>query len=383
MTMETDRLRSLVARLVFCGDFQELMSLYGAADVSLPLDRLVEVYEGYSFTEGGQEALDEIAAAIADDLLPRLDEPVTVPAELIELAARCAVEQSKYHVAVKALREAGALDGASQRYSQYATESLSSGEYDRAAWELIVAGRFGWAGLSAGARAEFVVSLGIDAAELGFALGAQTSRGKVVGGRPLPDFPAWQTYGPLLHARCGIDECVARKGLDETVPLAVRYLIHDRSVAERALEAVAGDAPRLLKALAAASDEGFSEYGERYKTAHARYQELREQWDKGPEEADETDQSLTDSDSESGGESSPDSEREPGTQLDAIREGLQEVQGLLLGRTESRWRNCLAQLAYDHPLSVFTVCTLRGREIEGSVAPVGEPGLEFLRAVLG
>jgi len=382
MTMETDRLRSLVARLVFCGDFQELMNLYGAVDVSLPLDRLVEVYEGYSFAEGAQEALDEVAAAITDDLLPRLDEPVTVPAELVGLTARCAVEQGKYHVAVKALREAGALGGASQRYSDYAAESLSSGDYDRAAWELIVAGRFGWAELSAEARAEFIVSLGIDATELGFALGARTARGKVIGGRPLPDFPAWQTYGPLLHTRCGLDECVARKNLDETVPLAVRYLVHHQAVAERALGAVAGDAPKLLKALAAASDEELSEYGERYKTAHARYQELREQWDKGPKEAEETEQSLEDGGSEGGGESSPESEREPGTQLDAIRKGLEEVQGLLLGRPESRWRNSLAQLAYDHPLSVFTVCTLRGREIEGYVAPVGEPGLAFLQAVL-
>ena len=98
--------------------------------------------------------------------------------------------------------------------------------------------------------------------------------------RPLPDFPAWQTYGPLFHARCGIDQCVARQNLEKAVPLAIRYLIHDAELAESALQAVGDAAPELLKALALTSDPDLGEYSQRYEKAYARYRELRDEWDK-------------------------------------------------------------------------------------------------------
>ncbi len=390
--METEPLRNLVARLVFFGDFQELMNLYGAADVSLPPEDLAAVYGAYDLNDHDRRSLEEIAAAIGDDLLPNLDEPVTVPAELVELAARCAVEHGKYHVAVKALREAGSLDDAYERFRDYAMDSLASGDYTRAAWELTVAGRLRWASLSPDQRTEFVVGLGINAAELSFALGAQQSKRRLLGGRPLPDFPAWQTYGPLFHARCGIDQCVARQSLDQTIPLAVRYLVHDEELAELALDTANDNNLDLLKALVATSDPALGEYAERYEQAHTHYLRLREEWDKAGEvvvRAEQSPENETDSvdetqppASEAESESPPDREHREGPDIDTIRSGLEEVQGLLLGRAESRWRNCLAQLAHDHPLSVFTVCTLRGREIDGYVAPVGEPGSAFLKAVL-
>lgn len=392
MTMETERLRNLVARLVLFGDFQELMNLYVAADVSLPPEKLAEVYGSYDLNDRDRASLEKIAAAIGDDLLPKLDEPVTAPAEMIELVARCAAETGKYHVAVKALREAGSLDEAYERFVGHALDSLASGDYTRAAWELTVAGRLGWAGLSPDQRAEFVVGLGIDAGELAFALGAQQSRRKLSGGRPLPDFPAWQTYGPLFHARCGIERCVAQQSLDQTLPLAVRYLIHDEGLAQRALDAVGDRSLDLLKALAATSDPALGQYAERYEQARTRYRELREEWDKPsgvvvePEQSSEAGTDGADGtqpqapEGESG--STPEGEQS-GPDIETIRSGLEELQGLLLGRAESRWRNCLAQLAHNHPLSVFTVCTLRGRDIDAYVAPVGEPGSDFLKAVVG
>lgn len=390
--METEHLRNLVARLVFFADFQELMNLYGAVDVSLSPEGLAEVYGGHELSDEDRKSLEEIAAAIGDDLLPKLDEPVTAPTELIELAARCAVEHGKYHVAVKALREAGSLDDACEQYRDHATESLKSGDYARAGWELIVAGRLGWASLSPEERSAFVVGLGINPAELGFALGAQQAKGKVTGGRPLPDFPAWQTYGPLFHARCGIDQCVARQSPEETLPLAIRYLIHDSELAENALQVVGDAVPELLKALALTSDPALGEYSQRYEKAYARYRELRDEWDKPDDLAVGIEQSSDDGNDGPDDTEPPASEAEPGDRaqregrsgpsIETIRSGLEEVQALLLGRAETRWRNCLAQLAQSHPLSMFTVCTLRGRDIDGYVAPVGEPGSTFLEAVL-
>lgn len=397
MTMDTDRLRALVANIVFFGDFQELMNLYGAQDVSLSPESLAEMYAGYDLAPEVREAVEEIAAAIADDLVPSLDGPVTAPAEMVELLVQCAIEHGKYHVALKALREVGGLDQAYQRYAEHAAESLAAGDHDRAAWELIVAGRLGWARSSPGQRAEFLVSLGIDAIELALALGAESSRGRASGGRPLPEFPAWQTYGPLFHARCGLEECMAQRSVAQKVPIAVRYLVHDDAVAQRALDAVGEDALPLLKALAAESDRQLGEFAERYRQADERYRELRERWSKGgkaaAEEAEpsaeapdtageavpgEADEPPPDAEAEG-----PSEDRQPeGSTLEAVRAGLEGVQELLLGRAEKQWRNCLAQLANDHPLSVFTVCTVRGPDIDGYVAPVGDPGSEFLRAML-
>ncbi len=383
--METEHLRNLVARLVFFGDFQELMNLYGAVDVSLSPEGLAEVYGGRDLSDEDRKSLEEIAAAIRDDLLPKLGEPVTAPTELIELAARCAVEHGKYHVAVKALREAGSLDDACEQYRGYARESLESGDYARAGWELIVAGRLGWASLSPEERSAFVVGLGVSPAELGFALGAQQAKGKVTGGRPLPDFPAWQTYGPLFHARCGIDPCVARQSLEGTVPLAIRYLIHDQELADSSLQVVGDAAPELLKTLALTSDPALGEYAQRYEKASARYRELRDEWDKAADlavGAEETPEDGSDGPDDAEPADRTEQQHRSGPGIEAIRSGLEEVQALLLGRAETRWRNCLAQLAQSHPLSMFTVCTLRGREIDGYVAPVGDPGSAFLKAVL-
>ena len=77
----------------------------------------------------------------------------------------------------------------------------------------------------------------------------------------------------------------------------------------------------------------------------------------------------------------PDAAEEDKTE--AARQGLEEVQSLLLGRREREWRNCLAELAAKHPLSVFTVCTVRGYELGGFVIPSGEQATEFLKAVTG
>ena len=57
---------------------------------------------------------------------------------------------------------------------------------------------------------------------------------------------------------------------------------------------------------------------------------------------------------------------------EAAREGLREVQAILLGRQEDEWRNALSQLAATHPLSVFRVCVVRSYELGGFVIPVGD-----------
>jgi len=393
--MDKDRLRTLVASLVFAGDSQELMHLYGLEDVSLAPEELARVYDPSGLQSDARVAFEEIEAAIPDDLLPRSDQPVSAPAEMVELTGRCAAERGKLVLAVKAFREVDAVGKYHQLYTDFALESLASEHYEHAAFELLLAGRLGWNRASLEERTAFVISLGIDANELASGLGAERSKGKVFGGRALPDFPALQTYGPLLHAMCGVTGCVSRRPLAETVPLATRLLIHDDELSRRALEA-ADQALRLLQCLAREVDSGLDEYGGAYEQAWERFRKLEAETQEEDEEEDaqpvegeaeqpteDAGESEADEAAEAGGETGAKRAGRKPTDPGALRAGLEEVHRLLLGRPEKLWRNCLAELAARHPLSLFTVCTVRVGSLGTYVIPVGETGAEFLTAVSG
>ena len=376
--METDReqMRDLLATLLHVGDYQELMGLYQSTDLVVPVERLAELYET---APEDRKAVDEIREAITDELLPAPDQRVTVPTEMVELVARTALESGRDVMAIRALREAGKLDEAYSRYVEYGLESLREGQDERAAFELRLAGRLSWSRLAPEMRLEAVVSLGVDPAELAHSLGGESARGKVSGGRPLPDFPAWQAYGPLLHARCRDETCVAGLPLERAAGMSVRYLLHDNALAEKALEAVDGDALRLVRTLASESDPELGEYAECYQAAEARYKAVEELTGSGdvrgegkPEEGEEKPEE---------GDQPPKDDRTE--REEKIRSGLEEVQGLLLGHAESEWRGCLSQLAAQHPLSVFTVCTVRASDIGTYAVPVGATGRAYLEAVVG
>jgi len=394
--MDQDRLRTLVASLVFAGDFQELMHLYGLEDVSLAPEELARVYDPSGLQSEDRAAFDEIKAAIPDDLLPRPDQPVSAPAEMVELTGRCAAERGKLVLAVKAFREVNAVGKYHQLYTDFALESLALGRYEQAAFELLLAGRLGWNSAPSEERTAFVIGLGIDANELASALGAERSRGKVSGGRALPDFPALQTYGPLLHARCGATGCVSRRPLAETVLLAIRLLIHDDELARRALEAAGDQAPRLLQCLAREMDPELGEYARAYEQAWERFRKLEAETQQDDAEEDarpveeaaeeptqEAPGSETDGKPEAGEETGAEEGRRKSTDSGVLRAGLEGVQRLLLGRPEKLWRNCLAELAARHPLSLFTVCTVRAGSLGMYVIPAGETPAEFLTAVRG
>ncbi len=365
--MEKDRLRTLVASLVFAGDFQELMHLYGLEDVSLAPQDLGSVYDPGRLQGAERAAFEEIKSAIPDDLLPRSDHPVAAPAEMIELTGRCAAEQGKLVPAVRAFRGVDALAKYHELYADFAMESLASGSYEQAAFELTLAGRLGWNCASQEERRAFLVGLGIDASELASALGAERSKGRLSGGRALPDFPALQTYGPLLHAMCGSTGCVARRSVAETTPLAIRLLIHDDPVAQRALQAAGDQAPRLLQCLAREADPELDEYAQGYERAWERFHALEVETQE-PEEADSPAEDDTDADE---GPAAGERDKEP-DRSEVLRVGLEES-----------WRNCLAELAVRHPLSLFTVCTVRAGSLGTYVVPVGEPGTMLLTAVRG
>jgi hypothetical protein len=398
MQIGTEELRTAVARLIVAGDFQELMNLYAGGDVALPPETIARLYSSED-----RQTLDEVREAIPLEVLPPLDRRATAPAEMVELAARFALERGEFAPALRALREAEALDKFCRAYADFAIESLGAGEETRAAFELILAGRLGWARTAPEARREFVTGLGVNAAELAFSLGAESVRGRISGGRALPDFPAWQTYGPLLHARCFAEPCVSDLPLDTLAPLAIRYLLHDPALAERAL-AAAGDALRLLRILAAETDPDLSDFARRHAQATARYRELHDQRlirdarlaaaeQQAPEvplepaaEPEQDGAEETSENAEDQPEEEPQAPPLDESELDkaeAAREGLREVQALLLGRREKEWRNALAELSATHPLSVFTVCTVRGSELGTFVIPAGERAAEFLAALTG
>jgi hypothetical protein len=393
MELDTDHLRAGLARIMLAGDFQELLNLYAGGDVALDPEAIDRVYPPESLPAEDREALAEIEAAIADDLLPPLDRRATVPAEMVELTARCALERGKDIPALRALREAESLDKFQRMYTTFAMESLEGGDDTRAAFELSLAGRLSWARSSPEARRDFVTGLGVNLAELATSLGAESARGRISGGRDLPDFPAWQTYGPLLHARCHVEPCVSDLPLDASVPLAVRFLLHDADLAERAI-GTAGDALRLLRALAAELDPGLADFAERHAQAMVRYRELHDQrlirdTRLAAEAKDESSETSTDEEQEAppeepaeGEEPEKSAEEERADKTAAAREGLQEVQSILLGRREPEWRNALAELAATHPLSAFTVCVVRGQELGGFVIPASEQAAQLLKAVV-
>jgi len=396
MQIGTEELRTAVARLIVAGDFQELMNLYAGGDVALPPDTIARLYPSED-----RQTLDEVREAIPVELLPPLDRRATAPAEMVELAARFALERGEFAPALRALREAEALDKVYRTYADFAIESLQAGQETSAAFELTLAGRLGWARTAPEARREFVTGLGVNAAELAFSLGAESVRGRISGGRALPDFPAWQTYGPLLHARCFAEPCVSDLPLETLAPLAVRYLLHDAALAERAV-AAAGDALRLLRILAAETDPDLGDFARRHAEAMARYRELHDQHlirdtrlaaaeQRGPQTQPEQIEEPDEEDAEEAPQAAEDEpQEEPPTppadeseldKAEAAREGLADVQALLLGRREKEWRNALAELSATHPLSVFAVCTVRGTELGTFVIPAGEPAAEFLEAV--
>ncbi|MGQ9729657.1 MAG: hypothetical protein ACUVX8_00145 [Candidatus Zipacnadales bacterium] len=379
MGTESDVLRTAVAQLIFAGDPQELLNLYAGGDVALTPQEISRLYGNESLRPEEQEELIEIEAAIPEELLPHPEERTIVPAEMLELTARYAFERGKVEPAVRALQEANSLDRAYELYTSFAMDSLENGNDAQAAFELVIAGRLGWAQLSAEARVDFVANLGVDFGELAGMLGAEISRGKLSGGRALPDFPAWQTYGLLLHSRCAVEGCISDREPEAIAPLAVRYLLHDAELAERALQ-TSGDARRLLRALAAETDSDLPTYAERYAQALQRYRQLQEEkliYDPRQGTEDESgveepaDYSTTPPD-----ESQPESAR-----AEAARAGLYEVQSILLGWREENWRNCLSALALAHPLSVFTVCVVRSPDLGGFVIPAGETATDFLRAI--
>jgi len=397
MQIGTDELRTAVARLIVAGDFQELMNLYAGGDVALAPEAIARLYPS-----DDEQALAEVQAAIPAELLPPLDRRAAAPAEMVELTARFALERGEFAPAVRALREAEALDKVYRAYADFALESLQGGQDARAAFELTLAGRLGWARLAPEARREFVTGLGVNAAELAFSLGAESVRGRISGGRALPDFPAWQTYGPLLHARCFTEPCVSDLPLEALAPLAVRYLLHDPALAERAIAAV-GDALRVLRALVAETDPGLRDFARRHAEAMARYRELHDQklirdtrlavaeqqapgnppeQTEEPEDASEETPEDVEAEEPPPQPETPADETEP-DKAEAAREGLGDVQALLLGRREKEWRNALADLAATHPLSVFTVCTVRGSDLGAFVIPAGDRAAEFLATLTG
>jgi hypothetical protein len=386
--METDRLRTLVATLISAGDFGELLHLYGAEDVSLSPDALLRVYAPDEMGPDDREVVEETRRALADELLPPLDRPASVPAEMVELTARCAAERGKVASAVKALREVDALERFYRRYLEFALESLRGGEYERAAFELVLAGRLGWARRSPEERMAFVVGLGVDANELASALGAHRERGKLAGGRELPDFAAPQTYGPLFHAACGITGCVSARPLEERTALAIRWLIHDDEVAQAALEAVGAEAPTLLRYLARETDDDLAAYAEAYDRAAERLRQLEPEHESASPDEEPPAGGATDSEPEPSDDGEEPEATEPTEQPsrpkdDTLRAGLEEIQQLLLGRPEPLWRNCLAELSERHPLSLLTVCTVRVGRVGSYVVPVGENGKAFLNEVTG
>jgi len=393
--MDTNNLRALVANLILQGDFRELMHLYAAADVSLSPEALARVYDVGGLSREDRAAFDEITAALADDLLPRPGQATPAPAEMVELVGRCAAERGRLVSAAKAFQEVDAVEKYRQLCADFAAESLNAGDYEQAAFELTLAGRLGWAQCSPEERMAFLVGLGIDPNELASALGAERAKGRLSGGRSLADFPALQTYGTLLHARCGTTGCPARRPLAETVPLAVRLLIHHEETARRALEIVGDQALKLLTYLARETDPELDQYAEAHERATERFRPLQAEPDapaavEEPAAASEPDgsepepsETAEEGADEAAEERRPEEGEEQPSKSDELRAGLEEVQRLLLGRPEKLWRNCLAELALRHPLSLFTVCTARAGRLGSFVVPVGEAGREFLTAVRG
>ncbi|MBM3497172.1 MAG: hypothetical protein FJX74_00735 [Armatimonadetes bacterium] len=391
MPIETADVRDAVARLIVAGDFQELINLYTGGDVAATPERIARLYPTEGLPSAEREALAEVLEAIPDDLLPRLDVRATAPSEMVELAARFALERGKGALAIRALREAEALDRAHRSYTDLALRSLADGDMAQAAFELVIAARLGWASASPEARRDFITGLGVNPNELAASLGAESARGRVSGGRVVPEFPAWQTYGPLLHARCHVEPCVSDLPPEVSLPLAVRLLLHTAELAERALQ-TAGEALPLLRALATEIDPGLPGFAQRHADASAHYRALHDEGlvqdtrlaaaaaeaPADPEPAVEAPEGEDEPDApaETRDEESPD-------KAEATREGLREVQALLLGRPEKEWRNALAELTASHPLSVFTVCTVHGGELGTFVIPAGRRAVEFLAAVCG
>ena len=143
--MDSDQLRTAVAELVLAGDLQELLNLYAGGDVALGPDDIARLYDSDALSSEDRQALDQIRAAIPDGLLPPLDRRATVPAEMVELVARCALERGKDGLAVRALREADSLAKFQRMYADFGLDSLQAGDGARAAFELSLAGRLGWA----------------------------------------------------------------------------------------------------------------------------------------------------------------------------------------------------------------------------------------------
>jgi hypothetical protein len=320
--------------------------------------------------------LDEVRQAIHDDLLPPLDRRATVPAELVDLTARLALEHRRLTPGVRALREADSLDRFYESYRGFALEALEAGDLPRAAYELTLAGRLGWARADGAERIEFVLGLGVSAGELAGALGAESARGKISGGRGLPDFPAWQIYGPLLHARCHLEGCLCDRSLEANAPVAIRFLLHDPDLAQRALALVQDPLP-LLRALAAEVDPALASFAERHAQAALKYRELHDR-------KLIRDTRLQKRDAEEPGEPA-DQETPAGEDAptEAAAKAAEEAQSLLLGRQEKQWRNCLSELAGRHPLSVLAVCAVRNYDLGGFVIPAGEAATAFLKAVTG
>jgi hypothetical protein len=380
MPADPQEVRAAVARVIVAGDFQELINLYAGGDVAATPARIAQVYPTESLSSEDREALAEVAAAVPDDLLPPLDVRATAPAEMVDLTARFALERGKTGLAVRALREAEALERVARTVADRALESLAAGDRPRAAFELSLAGKLAWAGAASEARRDFVTGLGVNLVELASSLGAESARGRVSGGRALPDFPAWQVYGPLLHARCHLEPCVSDLPLDASAPLAIRFLLHSAELADRAVQAV-GEALPLLRALAAELTPDLGEFAERHAQATTRYRELH---DEGLIRDTRLAASAEPPPAEEATAEEPDAPpEEPPDTLEAAREGLRDVQALLLGRPEKEWRNALAELAATQPLSVFTVCTARGGELGMYVIPAGPRATEFLAAVGG
>ncbi len=368
-------LRTIVAGLILMGDYQELMNVYQSANLAMPPEMLTVLYGESAFESDDREALGEIRDAIHEDLLPDLTARMTVPVEMVELLVRCAFERGNETLALRAMREAGTLDSTYKRLSEFALQSLKNGDLAQGAYELRIAGRIGWARASDQDRLDFAVALGIDPAELAYTLGGESNRGRISGGRALPDFPALQTVGPLLHARCKNDTCIASLAIDDAAPRAMRLLLHDPELTEQAIAAVEGDAAQLLVALAAESDPELGAYADAYAQADARFREI-EDITRGENVRDE---SRPDAEPEGPRPELTDEERE-----EAITSGLEDVQTLLLGHREGGgWRNCMGQLAVRHPLSLFTVCVRGAPGMGHYVVPVGENGTAFLKAVCG
>lgn len=385
MPTSTDDIRTAVARLILAGDFQELVNLYTGGDVALTPDDVARLYPSNSLSADERRELEEVIAALPDDLLPRSDSRTTVPAEAVELAARYALERGKNMPAVRALREAEALDKFYETIAKFALESLEAGD-ERAAFELCAAGRLGWARMNPEARREFLAELGINRGELATCLGAEISRGRITGGRALAEFPTWQTYGPLFHARCYIEPCVSDLPVEILVERAIRFLLHDPELAQQALTKT-DDPVKLLRALVSETDPKLSEFTERHALAMERYHKLHDEGlirdarleslgerQKPAEEQVESPIESQDADAqaETAQESENDAERLSAEKAEAARQGLREVQTILLGREEDEWRNALAELAATHPLSMFSVCVVRSYDLGTFVIPSGQ-----------